>query len=75
MKKETQWEKLLKLLRIKPLSTMEIVREYIPAPQKVIETLRKKGYDIKTEPVEGQKYSVYVLYEHTDQLGLFNNAT
>ena len=72
--KEKQWEKLLKLLRLKPLSTMEIVSNYIPAPQKVIETLRKKGYDIKTEPVEGQKYSVYVLYEHTDQLGIFNEA-
>ncbi len=69
-----QWEKLLRLLRLKPLSTMEIVREYIPAPQKVIETLRKKGYDIETRPVEGEKYCVYVLHEHSEQLGLLDEA-
>ena len=33
MKKEKQWEKLLKLLRFKPMSTMEIASNYIPAPQ------------------------------------------
>ena len=73
-KKEAQWEKLLRLLREKPMSTREIMFKYICAPQKVVETLRKKGYDIKTEAVEGEKYSVYVLYETPEQLGLFNET-
>ena len=70
-----QWEKVLNMLRIKPVTTMEITNNYVLAPQKVIETLRKKGYNIETKAVEGQKYSVYVLHQKTEQLGLFNNAT
>lgn len=73
--KEKQWEKVLKMLRIRPVSTMDIINSYILAPQKVIETLRKMGFNIETKAVEGQKYCVYVLHETTEQLGLFNNAT
>lgn len=71
MKKETQWQKLLKLLKIKPMSTLDIMANYICAPQKVIEILRNKGYNIETKPVKGQKYSIYVLKEEPKQLGLF----
>ena len=70
--KETQWEKVLNMLRIRPVTTMDIINNYVLAPQKVIEILRKKGYDITTKPVEGQKYSVYVLNQKAKQLGLFN---
>lgn len=74
-KKEAQWKKLLRLLREKPMSTREIMIKYICAPQKVVETLRKKGYDIETKAVEGQKHCVYVLKEHKEeQLRLFNEA-
>lgn len=71
MKKVTQWQKVLEMLRIKPTTTMEITNKYILAPQKVIETLRNKGYIIETKHVKGQKYSVYVLHEQPHQLGLF----
>ena len=67
----TQWEKVLEMLRIKPTTTMEIINNYILAPQKVIETLRKKGFNIETKAVKGQKYSIYVLHEKPTQLGLF----
>lgn len=73
--KEKQWETVLNMLRIKPVTTMEIINKYILAPQKVIETLRKKGFNIETKSVEGQKYCVYVLKQTTEQLGLFNNAS
>ena len=72
--KEKQWEKVLNMLRIKPISTLEIMSNYILAPQKVIETLRKKGYNIETKPIEGQKFCVYVLKETTEQLGIFNET-
>lgn len=72
MKKEFQWKKLLDLLRQHPMSTVDIASKFIPAPQKVIQTLRGKGYDIKTEPIEGKKHRLYVLYEHEEQLRLFN---
>lgn len=72
MKKETQWQKLLKLLEVKPMSTIEITANYICAPQKVVETLRKKGYNIETKPVKGQKYCIYILKTGEEtQLGLF----
>ena len=70
----TQWEKVLEMLRIKPTTTMEIINNYILAPQKVIETLRNKGYNIETKPVTGQKYCVYVLKEEPKQLGLFGGV-
>lgn len=73
--KEKQWETVLNMLRTRPVSTLDIMAKYILAPQKVIETLRKKGYDIETKPVEGEKFCLYVLNEHTEQLGLFNEAT
>lgn len=66
-----QWEKVLGMLRLKPVTTMEIINNYILAPQKVIETLRNKGYKIETKPVAGQKYCIYVLNEEPKQLGLF----
>lgn len=72
--KEKQWEKVLNMLRIKPISTLEIMSNYILAPQKVIETLRKKGYNIETKPIKGQKFCVYVLKETTEQLGIFNET-
>lgn len=66
-----QWEQVLKMLRIKPVTTLDITSNYILAPQKVIETLRNKGFNIETKPVDGQKYCVYVLKEEPKQLGLF----
>lgn len=66
-----QWEMVLNMLRIRPVTTKDIIDNYILAPQKVIETLRNKGYDIKTKPVKGQKYSIYVLHEQPTQLSLF----
>lgn len=67
-----QWEKVLSMLRIKPVTTMDIINNYILAPQKVVETLRKMGYNIETKPVKGQKYCVYVLHTGEEkQLGLF----
>ena len=36
---------------------------YINHPPKQIEMLRHKGIDIKTIPVQGQKYEKYVLQE------------
>jgi hypothetical protein len=62
------------MLRIKPVTTKEIVENYIMAPQKVIETLRNKGFDIKTKPVKGEKYCIYVLNEEPKQLSLFGRA-
>ena len=54
---ETQKEKVLRLLRLSPQSTMDLMMQYILAPQKVIQTLREEGYKILTTPVQGQKYS------------------
>lgn len=61
MGKKTQHERVLEVLKVKDLTTLDIISLYILAPQKVIETLRKLGHDIKTIPVEGQKYSRYHL--------------
>lgn len=69
--RETQAEKLLKLLRLKPQTTMEIINHYILAPQKVVEKLRQEGYKILTLPVKGQKYSIYKLIEEPKQIALF----
>ena len=59
--KEMQYEKVLRLLRQRPYTTMELVAEYIPAPQKSIELLRDKGFNILTEKIENKKYKQYVL--------------
>jgi hypothetical protein len=60
----TQAQKLLEHLEIHgKITTKEIIDElWILAPQKVIETLRHKGYDIRTVDVKGQKYSEYVYH-------------
>lgn len=70
MGKETQKEKVLRLLRLRPQTTMDIINNYILAPQKVIQTLREEGYKILTTPVKGEKYSLYKLIEEPKQLGL-----
>ena len=59
--KKTQHERVLEVLKVKDLTTFDIIGMYILSPQKVIEKLRHLGYDIKTIPVEGQKYSRYHL--------------
>lgn len=69
--RETQKEKLLKLLRIKPQTTMDIINNYILAPQKIIQNLRDEGYKIITSPVKGEKYSLYKLIEEPKQISLF----
>lgn len=68
---ETQKEKVLRLLRLSPQSTMDLMMQYILAPQKVIQTLREEGYKILTTPVQGQKYSIYKLIEEPKQIALF----
>lgn len=68
--KETQSEKVLRLLRLKPQTTMDIINNYILAPQKVIQKLREEGYKILTLPVKGQKYSLYKLIEEPKQVKL-----
>ena len=61
MTKEYQYEKVLRFLRKKSMTTVELVAEYIPAPQKAIETLRDKGYHILTESIEGKTHKKYTL--------------
>lgn len=69
--KETQSEKVLRLLRLRPQTTMDIINNYILAPQKVIQKLREEGYKILTLPVKGEKYSLYKLIEEPKQVRLF----
>lgn len=69
--KETQSDKVLRLLRLRPQTTMDIINNYILAPQKVIQKLREEGYKILTLPVKGQKYSLYKLIEEPKQVKLF----
>ena len=68
--KETQKEKILRLLRMKPYSTMELMNEYILAPQKIIQLLREDGYKIITTQVKGEKFSIYRLIEEPKQITL-----
>jgi hypothetical protein len=70
-KKETQKDRVLSLLRICPQTTMDIINNYILAPQKCIQKLREEGYKILTLPVKGQKYSLYKLIEEPKQVKLF----
>lgn len=69
--KETQKDKVLRLLRLRPQTTMDIINQYILAPQKVIQALREEGYKILTTPVKGQKYMLYKLIEEPKQVKLF----
>jgi hypothetical protein len=61
----------LRLLRLNPQSTMDLMQAYILAPQKIIQLLRDEGYKIITSPVKGQKYSLYKLIEEPKQVRLF----
>jgi len=69
--RETQKEKVLRLLRLNPQSTMDLMQAYILAPQKIIQLLRDEGYKIITSPVKGEKYSLYKLIEEPKQVRLF----
>lgn len=69
--KKTQWEIVLEMLRVHPVTTKDIFERWIMAPQKVIEVLRKKGYTILTEPIDGKKHCKYTLIPTSEQLGLF----
>lgn len=69
--RETQKEKVLRLLRLRPQSTMDLMNQYILAPQKIIQLLRLDGYNILTSPISGQKYSLYKLIEEPKQIALF----
>ena len=40
-----------------------IINLWVNCPEKAVEMLRHKGIDIKTIPVQGQKYDKYVLQE------------
>ena len=69
--KETQCERVLKMLREGSVTTREIFAKWINCPPKVIETLRKRGYKILTEPVEGTNYCKYTLIPTSEQGKLF----
>lgn len=69
--KETQKEKVLRLLRIRPQTTFDIINQFVLAPQKVIQSLREEGYKILTLPVKNEKYSLYKLIEEPKQVSLF----
>lgn len=71
MSKNTQYETVLRMLRCGSITTKDIFEQWIMCPPKVIEGLRKKGYNIKTEPVEGQKYCKYTLIPTIEQVKLF----
>lgn len=58
-----QHEKVLKMLMKGKVTTKDIFEQWIMCPPKVIETLRKMGYNILTEKVKGQKYCTYTLIQ------------
>lgn len=60
----TQLDIVLTMLRRGSITTKDMFENWIMAPQKVIQKLRKKGYIILTEPVTGAKYCRYTLLEH-----------
>jgi len=81
--KEFQYEKVLRLLKISPRTTMGLTAQFIPAPQKAIQILRDKGYIILTEPVEGSTHKKYTLVQEQQpiisnivngQTGLFDKS-
>lgn len=61
--RKPQWEIVLGMLEMHPVTTKDIFEQWIMAPQKVIETLRKKGYTILTEPIKGEKHCKYTLIQ------------
>ena len=69
--KETQYEKVLNMLRKGSVTTRDIFEQWINCPPKVIEGLRKKGYTILTEPIEGKNYCKYTLVPTSQQVSLF----
>lgn len=71
MREETQKEKVLRLLRLRPHKTMEFVQNYILAPQKCIQMLREEGYKILTLDIQGRKEKLYKLIEEPKQVRLF----
>ena len=64
MEKVTQHEKLLEYLEQHGEATVRglITQLWVNHPEKIVEMLRHKGHNIKTVPVEGQKYEKYVYY-------------
>lgn len=68
---ETQKDKVLRLLRLKPQTTMDLVLQYIMAPAKCIQYLREDGYNILTLPIDGKKEKLYKLIEEPKQVKLF----
>lgn len=62
----TQHDTVLKMLRLGSITTKDMFENWIMAPQKVIQKLRKKGYIILTEPVKGKKYCKYTLLEQQE---------
>lgn len=69
--RETQYDIVLNMLRKGSVTTRDIFAEWINCPPKVIEGLRKKGYKILTEPIEGKNYCKYTLIPTTEQGKLF----
>lgn len=69
--REPQYEIVLKMLRKGSVTTKDIFEAWIMCPPKVIESLRKKGYTILTEPIEGKKHCKYTLIPTTEQGRLF----
>lgn len=69
--KETQKDKVLRLLRLRPQTTMDLVLQYIMAPAKCIQYLREDGYNILTLPIDGKKEKLYKLIEEPKQVKLF----
>jgi len=59
----TQLDIVLTMLRRGSITTKDMFENWIMAPQKVIQKLRKKGYVIITEPIQGKKHSKYTLVE------------
>lgn len=69
--RETQYEIVLNMLRKGSVTTRDIFEQWINCPPKVIEILRKKGYTILTEPIEGKKHCKYTLIPTAEQGRLF----
>lgn len=67
----TQYETVLEMLRCGSVTTRDIFAKWINCPPKVIETLRKKGYTILTEPIKGSKHCKYTLVPTAEQGKLF----
>ena len=68
---ETQYQVVLEMLKKGSVTTKDIFEQWIMAPQKVIQTLREKGYVILTEPIKGKKHCKYTLIPTAEQGRLF----